>query len=100
MGHVTLTMNGRSYRLACGEGEETRLQLLAAHVKSKVDAVTAQFGQIGEDRLFLMAALLVADELFEARERAADATPGPVTADGGADRPKPSPSPRKTARNG
>lgn len=67
-------MNGRTYRLACGDGEETRLQSLAAHVKAKVDTLAQQFGQVGEDRLFLMAALLVADELFELRDRPA----GPV----------------------
>ena len=69
MGHVAVTLNGRNYRFACGDGEEARLHDLAAHVKSKVDALALQFGQVGEDRLLLMAALLVADELFEARER-------------------------------
>lgn len=71
MAQVTVTMNGRLYRLACGDGEEARLTDLARHVEAKVGEVVAQFGQVGEERLFLMAALLVADELFEARERIA-----------------------------
>lgn len=70
MGRVTVTLNNRIYRLACGDGEEARLQLLSDHVKAKIDALTEQFGQAGENRLLLMAALLIADELFEARERA------------------------------
>jgi cell division protein ZapA len=67
MGQVVLTLNGRVYRLACGDGEEERLQALAAYVREKVDALTADLGQIGEARLMLMSALLIADELFEAR---------------------------------
>jgi cell division protein ZapA len=69
MGQVQVTLNGRTYRLACGDGEEGRLHALAAHVRSKVDTLARELGQVGEERLFLMAALLVADELFEARER-------------------------------
>jgi cell division protein ZapA len=73
MGRVTVTLNNRTYRLACGDGEEVRLQALAAHLKVKVDDLAAQFGQVGEERLLLMAALLVTDELFDARERAENA---------------------------
>lgn len=69
MAQVTVTMNGRAYRMACGDGEEARLAELAGHVEAKVNNVIEQFGQVGEERLFLMAALLVADELFEARAR-------------------------------
>lgn len=69
MGQVTVTLNGRSYRLRCGDGEEKRLLALSSHVKSKVDGLVAEFGQVGDDRLMLMAALLIADELWEARER-------------------------------
>ncbi len=77
MGQVTVTLNARTYRLRCGDGEEQRLLALAQHVKSKVDRLVDEFGQVGNDRLMLMAALLVADELFELRERhgEADAVP-------------------------
>ena len=67
MRQVALTFNGRTYRLACGEGEEARLQLLADHLAEHLGRLTAEFGQIGDDRLLVMAALLVTDELFEAR---------------------------------
>ncbi len=65
MGHVTVTLNGRTYRLRCGDGEEQRLFALADHVRAKVDGLVREFGQVGEDRLLLMAALLVADEVFD-----------------------------------
>jgi cell division protein ZapA len=70
MGQVTVTLNGRAYRLGCGDGEEERLIALADHVRSKLDTLVAQFGQAGNDRLLLMAALLIADELWDARATA------------------------------
>ena len=69
MGQVTVTLNGRTYRLRCEDGEEQRLLALAEHVREKVDRLVAEFGQIGEDRLLFMASLLVTDELFEMRAR-------------------------------
>jgi cell division protein ZapA len=68
MGQVSITLNGRTYSLACRDDEEERVQQLADYVRSKVDQLVDDFGQIGGDRLMLMSALLIADELFEARE--------------------------------
>ena len=67
-GQVTLRFKDRTYRLGCGPGEEARLSELTAHVKGKVDGLVREFGQVGEERLFLMAAVLIADELWDARE--------------------------------
>jgi cell division protein ZapA len=67
MGQVTLTLNGRSYRVGCGDGEEARLNELGDYVRQKVDDLTGEFGQVGEARLLLLAALLIADELFDTR---------------------------------
>lgn len=102
MGQILVTLNGRSYRLACGDGEEARLQSLAAIVKSKVDQLAIQFGQVGEDRLFLMSALLIADELLDARERltlgaAASATAEPAAAGSQPATARDRPSPVETA---
>jgi cell division protein ZapA len=69
MGQVAVTVNGRTYRLRCGEGEEERLMALAAHVRSRLETLVAEFGQAGDERLMLVAALLVTDELFDARDR-------------------------------
>lgn len=68
MGQVSITLNGRMYRLACEEGEETRLVELATHVKERVDQLTLEFGNVGDERLLLMTAILIADELWDTRK--------------------------------
>ncbi len=73
MGQVTVNVNGRSYRFDCGDGEEARLQELAAYVKGHVDKLTSQYGHVGPERLLLMAALLITDELWDTRASAKDA---------------------------
>jgi cell division protein ZapA len=65
--HVAINFNGRSYRFACGENEVQRLDEIAAYVTSKLEDLMREHGNIGDERLTLMAALLVADELFDAR---------------------------------
>jgi cell division protein ZapA len=67
MGQVSVTLNGRTYRLECSEGEETHLIELAEYLGSHVDTMRQKFGQVGDDRLILMASLVVADELWELR---------------------------------
>jgi cell division protein ZapA len=59
---VNVMVNGRAYTIACDEGEEEHLKELAAHVDSKVRELLGSVGQVGDQRLMLMAALLVADE--------------------------------------
>ena len=68
MGQVTVTLNGRTYRLRCGDGEEQRLLSVADYVRERVDTLTKEHGQIGDERLILMAAILITDELFEFKE--------------------------------
>ena len=69
MGQVSVTLNGRTYRLKCGEGEENHLIALAEYLGSHVDTMKRKFGQVGDDRLILMASLLVTDELWELRRQ-------------------------------
>jgi cell division protein ZapA len=69
MGQVSVTLNGRTYRLECGEGEETHLIALAEYLGSHVDTMKRKFGQVGDDRLILMASLVVTDELWELRRQ-------------------------------
>jgi len=64
---VSLTVNQRSYTIACDEGEEDHLRELAAHVDSKVAELAESVGQAGEQRLLLMAALVITDSHFENR---------------------------------
>ena len=62
---VNVTVNDRTYTIACDEGEEEHLRELAAHVDSKVKELIESVGQAGEQRLLLMAALVIADSQFE-----------------------------------
>ena len=73
MGQVTITLNGRSYKLRCGDGEEARLLALADHVQTRLTDLTAEFGPVGDERILVMAALMIADELFDARDALAAA---------------------------
>jgi cell division protein ZapA len=72
MATVGVTIAGRTYRMACGEGEEGHLQELARHVDTTLAGLRKGFGEIGDTRLVIMTAITVADELFEARRRAAE----------------------------
>jgi cell division protein ZapA len=70
MAQINVMVGGRSYTLSCREGEETRLQRLASHVSRKADDLASTLGQMSEPRMLLMSALLVADELFDHKDRA------------------------------
>jgi cell division protein ZapA len=59
---VNVMVNGRAYTIACDEGEEDHLRDLAATVDAKAREVLSSVGQVGDTRLLLMAALLMADE--------------------------------------
>ena len=67
MGQVNVNLNGRTYRLSCDNGEEQHLLEVAAHVKEHVERLTREHGQVGDERLLLMASILITDELFDAR---------------------------------
>jgi cell division protein ZapA len=71
--HVSVTIAGRVYRLACGEGEEERLENLAKLVDSKAAGIKGAFGQIGDQRIAIMAALTLADEVSEANRKLGEA---------------------------
>ena len=68
MAQVTITINGRNYPIACNAGEEGRIAELARYVDGKVRGFAKEFGAVGEARLLLLTALILADELAEARE--------------------------------
>ena len=71
MSQVSVTIDGRKYRLACNEGEEARLESLAGLIDEKIGEMRKTFGEIGDQRLVIMAALTIADSLAEARDQAA-----------------------------
>ncbi len=69
MSHVNVTINGRQYRMACEEGQEARLLKLAESLESRIQSLRGKFGEIGDARLIVMAALTVCDELLDAGQR-------------------------------
>jgi cell division protein ZapA len=69
MPQAMVTIGGRSYRLACNPGEEPHLEQLGKFVDGKIDEMRSSFGEIGDQRIVVMAALSIADELFEARRK-------------------------------
>ncbi len=71
MGQVTVQLNGRNYRLSCGDGEEARLLDLADHIRQRIDDLSYEFKNSGDERLLLMAAIMITDELWDARARIA-----------------------------
>ncbi len=69
MAQVNATIAGRQFRLACEDGQEDHLQALAKDLDQRIAQLRGKFGEIGDTRLTVMAALTVADELSEALRR-------------------------------
>ena len=68
MGQVVVKINSRDFSLNCDDGQEPRIRRLAQYVDSKVAEFVKTNGQVGEARLILLAAILIADELSDANE--------------------------------
>jgi cell division protein ZapA len=69
MAQVAMTIASRVYRVACDEGEEDHLRALAQMVDGKVADMREKFGEMGDQRLTVMAAVTLADELAESLRR-------------------------------
>ncbi|HDZ73959.1 MAG TPA: cell division protein ZapA [Aurantimonas coralicida] len=69
MPQIVVTIDEKTYRMACGEGEEAHLTTLAAEVDGRIAELRQSFGQIDDLRLMVMVAIMGSDELFEARRR-------------------------------
>jgi cell division protein ZapA len=69
MSHINVTINGRQYRMACEEGQEVRLLKLAESFETRIQMLRGKFGEIGDARLTVMAALTVCDELVDVGNR-------------------------------
>jgi len=65
MAQVSVTINGRQYRMACEDGQENHLIKLAKNLDERIVELRGKFGQIGDARLIVMAAITVADDLAE-----------------------------------
>ena len=82
MAQVTIHINGKPYAVGCEDGQERHLAHLASLFDNQVRQVSADVGQLGETRLFLMGALLLADELAETKQRLTGAQDLVAAADG------------------
>ncbi len=69
MTQIVATIAGRQFRLACEDGQEDRLQALAKDIDQRIIDLRRKFGEIGDTRLTVMAALMVEDELAEAMQK-------------------------------
>lgn len=71
MAQINVEVNGRPYAVGCEDGQEQHLMDLAKLFDRQVRLVSQDMGQLGDTRLFLMGALLLADELADAKGRLA-----------------------------
>ncbi|MBE7202877.1 MAG: cell division protein ZapA [Parafilimonas terrae] len=68
---ITVTIDNRTYRMACGQGEEAHLTALTDDLSTRIGKMRESFGEIGDMRLHVMAALTISDELVDLRKRLA-----------------------------
>ena len=69
MATVNATIAGRQFRLACEDGQEEHLATLARDMDERIEELRKKFGEIGDTRLTVMAALMVSDEMAEASRK-------------------------------
>jgi len=72
MAQVTIRINGYAYTVGCEDGQEPHLEEMAAEIEQRITSIKAIGGQSGEARLLMLAALLLADELYDIRKAAAE----------------------------
>ena len=69
MAQVAVQINGKTFRMACDEGQEGHLMGLARQLDETIDTLRGSFGEIGDQRLTVMAGVVMADQLSEAQAR-------------------------------
>jgi len=69
MSQLGIIINGSNFQIACEDGEEERLTYLSEYVDKHVSDLAESIGNVGDTRLLLMAALVIADELAESLGR-------------------------------
>ena len=70
MAEVDITINGRSYRISCKEGEEERIRSLSSLINNQVQKLSEKIGQLGEARMILLASLVLLDKSDEVEKEA------------------------------
>ncbi len=77
MAQVTLRINGYAYTIGCKDGEERHLEAMGAEVNRRIEGVRAGAGPSGEARMLVMAALLMADDMFDLQNKLAATAAAP-----------------------
>ncbi|MCW2282361.1 cell division protein ZapA [Rhodoblastus acidophilus] len=72
MAQAVVTIAGRAYRMGCEEGEQAHIEELARLLDARIADLRGVFGEIGEQRIVVMAALTLSDELFAAKKQLAE----------------------------
>lgn len=70
MAQISVTIDGKQFRMACEDGQEAHLETLAVDLDSRIKVMRQSFGDIGDLRLAVMAGLMLADEVSEERRKA------------------------------
>ena len=70
MADVDITINGRSYRISCKDGEEERIKSLSSLINNQVQKLSEKIGQLGEARMILLASLVLLDKSDEVEKEA------------------------------
>ena len=70
MAEVDITINGRSYRISCKDGEEKRIKSLSSLINNQVQKLSEKIGQLGEARMILLASLVLLDKSDEVEKEA------------------------------
>ncbi len=66
MAQVEVTINRKSYQIICDDGQESHLVKLGEYLETRVQELVSSVGQVGDTRLLVMTALMIADELAQA----------------------------------
>ena len=69
MPQIQVMIDNKSYRMACDEGQEEHLAMLAQRFDKYIGHLRGAFGEIGDQRLTVMAGIMVIDELTEVQKR-------------------------------
>ena len=71
MSSVNITINEKQYRVACEPGQEQRVTQLAKDFDERIAGMRSRFGEVGDARLTVMAAMMIGDELLDAKAKVA-----------------------------
>jgi len=79
MAELNIKIRGRNYAIACDDGQEKRVADLAAYVEEKINAIASAGAGASESHLFVLTAIVMADEVFDLKSSSANTNPTPLS---------------------